>query len=140
MTRTYVSAPRAVLAMGAVGVLVGGAVAAARGWSRVKKQEMTREEAVKAAVRESGTTGLATATATAVVGVLGSTGILPLAGMVLVAAGTKHLADKALDARCARVAPALAEPGEPASTQTGPKKAAPKKTAPKKSKLKADKA
>jgi hypothetical protein len=89
-------APRASLAMGAAGAIVGGAVAAARDIDKVKQGDMTRDEAVKDVLKESGTTGLATATATAVVSSLGLTGVLSLAGLVAVAVGTKRLADKAL--------------------------------------------
>ena len=100
MTKTisYV-APRATVAMGAVGAVIGGTMAAARDYGKVRKEEMTREEAVRDVLKESGTTGLATATATAVVSVLGLTGLLSLTGIVVVAAGTKHLADKALERR-----------------------------------------
>lgn len=100
MTRTpYVNLPRASVAMGGAGAIVGGAVAAARNYDKVKNKEITREEAVKDVVRESSTTGLATATATAFVGVMGLTGLLSLAGIVVVTAGTKNLADKMLDSR-----------------------------------------
>ena len=125
MTKTTVSAPRAVVALGAVGMLVGGAVSAARNYGKVQKREMTREDAVKGVLRESGTTGLATATAGAVVGVLGSTGLLSLAGVVLVAAGTKHLADKAIDARFGH--PAVAASGTGDKPAARAKAAAPKK-------------
>lgn len=100
MTKTvYVNAPRATVAMGAAGALVGGAVAAARNYDKVQKKEITREAAVKNVLRESGTTGLATATATALVGAMGFTGLISLAGMVLVTAGTKHLTDRFIDGR-----------------------------------------
>ncbi|MDK2954597.1 MAG: hypothetical protein PWQ57_93 [Desulfovibrionales bacterium] len=107
-------APRASLAMGAAGAIVGGAVAAARDIDKVKKGDMTREEAVKDVLKESGTTGLATAAATAVVSSLGLTGVLSLAGLVAVAVGTKRLADKAL-AKCEtkRLAEGESEASEP---------------------------
>ncbi len=105
----YVTAPRATVAMGAAGALVGGAVAAARNYDRVQKKDMTREAAVRDVIKESGTTGLATATATAVMGALGFTGLLSLAGIVFVAAGTKHLADKLLEGTSAKpTVPAVA--------------------------------
>ena len=92
----HLVAPRATLAMGAAGALIGGAVAAARNYQRVQHQELSREDAVKDTLKEAGTTGLATATATAVVGALGFTGLVSLVGIVLATAGTKHLADKML--------------------------------------------
>lgn len=89
-------APRASLAMGAAGAIVGGSIAAARNIAKVEKQEMTREEAVRDVLKESGTTGLSTAMATAVVSAAGLTGILSLVGLVSVAVGAKYLADKAV--------------------------------------------
>lgn len=94
-------APRASLAMGAAGAIVGGSIAAARNISRVEKQEMTREEAVRDVLKESGTTGLSTAMATAVVSATGLTGILSLVGLVSVAVGAKYLADKAMTGQTA---------------------------------------
>ncbi len=88
-------APRASLAMGAAGAIVGGAVAAARNIDRVKQGRLTREEAVKDVIKESGTTGISTAMATAVVSAVGLTGILSLVGFVSVAVGAKYLADRA---------------------------------------------
>jgi DNA-binding phage protein len=93
-------APRASLAMGAAGAILGGSIAAARNISRVEKQEMTREEAVRDVLKESGTTGLSTAMATAVVSATGLTGILSLVGLVSVAVGAKYLADKAMTGQC----------------------------------------
>ncbi|NCC26263.1 MAG: hypothetical protein EOM25_13880 [Deltaproteobacteria bacterium] len=61
IVRQTAIAPRATLAMGAAGAIVGGAVAAARSIDKVQKGETSREEAVKEVIRESGTTGLATA-------------------------------------------------------------------------------
>ncbi len=117
-------APRATLAMGAAGAIVGGAVAAARNMDKVQKGETTREAAVKDVIQETGTTGLATATATAVVSSLGLTGFLGLASLAAVAVGTKRLADKTLADRKEK-ALAQAEAGNEAKT---PKKSA-RKTA-----------
>lgn len=113
MTRTplYVTSARATVAMGAVGAIVGGAVAAARNYDKVKTKELSREAAVKDVLKETGTTGLATATATALVSALGFTGLLSLAGIVVVTAGAKHLADKALAGKspCKALPPAETE-------------------------------
>ncbi len=116
----YVNAPRATVAMGAAGALVGGAVAAARNYDKVQKKEITREAAVKDVIRETGTTGLATATATALVGAMGFTGLLSLAGMVLVTAGAKHMADRVIDGRKTRTA-LPASPTPPDEGGTGEK-------------------
>ena len=98
-TATYMTAPRAMLAMGAVGAVIGGAVAAATNYGKVRQGAMTRDAAMKNVLRESGTTGLATATGTAVVGAMGVTGLLSLTGMVLVMAGVKHWADRVIDGK-----------------------------------------
>ncbi len=98
-------APRATLAMGAAGALVGGAVSAARNIGKVQKEEVSREDAIRDIIREAGTTGLSTATGTAVVSALGLGGIFSLVGLVGVAVGTKYLTDKVLDKRAARLAP-----------------------------------
>ncbi len=90
---------RATLAMGAVGAIVGGSAAAAQNIARVKHKEVTREQAVKNSLKEAGTTGLATAVATAAVGAVGLTGALSLVGMVAVAIGAKYVVDRALSAR-----------------------------------------
>ncbi len=125
MTKTpHVTAPRATLAMGAVGVVVGGAIAAAKNYDKVKKSEMTREDAVKDVLKESGTTGLATATATAVVGVLNLPGLISLAGIVVVTAGTKRLADRMLERKCAQ--PALPEQAKEDTVEEKPSKKAKK--------------
>lgn len=89
-------APRPALAMGAAGALIGGSISAAKNIASVKRQEMTPEEAVRDVFRETGTTGLATAVATAVVGAVGLTGILSLAGLVSITIGTKYLADQSM--------------------------------------------
>lgn len=121
MSKVYVNAPRATVAMGAAGALVGGAVAAAKNYDKVKKNEITREAAVKDVIKESGTTGIATATATALVSAMGFTGIVSLAGMVLATAGTKHLADKMLEKRCSKPALAGGEPAPATPVEEKPK-------------------
>ena len=93
------AAPRAVLAMGAVGAIVGGTASAARNIARVKNDEISKEDAVKDSLKEAGTTGLATAVAAAAVSAVGLTGALSLAGMVVAAIGAKYVADKALSGK-----------------------------------------
>jgi len=97
-------APRATLAMGAAGAIVGATVSAARNIGKVQKEQISREEAVKDIIREAGTTGLSTATGTAVVSALGLGGLFSLAGLIGVTVGTKYLVDKTLDKRKARAA------------------------------------
>ncbi len=109
---------RPTLAMGAVGAVVGGTAAAARNISRVNKDEITRGEAVTDTLKEAGTTGVATATATAVVSSIGLTGTLSLVGLVAVAVGAKYAADKVLSsasAACTKAVPAA----EPVAEKTG---------------------
>ncbi len=97
-------APRASLAMGAAGAIIGGTAAAARNINRVKQGQMTREEAVKDVIKETGTTGISTAMAMAAVSAVGVTGIFSLLGFVSVAVGAKYLADKAMSGGSAREA------------------------------------
>jgi len=94
-------APRASLAMGAAGAIIGGTAAAARNIDRVRQGQMTREDAVRDVIKETGTTGISTAMATAAVSAVGVTGIFSLLGFVSVAVGAKYLADKAMSGKAA---------------------------------------
>lgn len=109
-------APRASLAMGAAGAVVGGSIAAARNIAKVQNKEMTKEEAVKDVLKEGGATGLSTAMATAVVSAVGLTGILSLAGLISVTVGAKYLVDQTMAGRaagtCAAVRKSAALPQE----------------------------
>ncbi len=119
---------RPTLAMGAVGAIVGGTAAAARNISRVNKNEMTRSEAVTDSIKEAGTTGVATAAATAVVSSVGLTGTLSLVGLVAVAIGAKYAADKVLS--CAGSACCSShKPAEAVAEGPAPKEESKKKTA-----------
>lgn len=60
------------------------------GESKMRKS-INREEAVSDTIKEAAGTGLATATATAVVGAVGATGLLSLIGVLAAATGTKYL-------------------------------------------------
>lgn len=106
-TTRYV--PRATLAMGGVGAIIGGTAAAAKNIRRVKDAEISREEAVKNTLKEAAGTGLATAGATAVVGAVGATGFLSLLGVVTVATGAKYLWDAATSPAKASDKPAKKE-------------------------------
>lgn len=94
---TYVTQwlPRASLAMGGVGMIVGGTAAAAKNIRRVESAEINREEAVRDTFKEAAGAGLSTATATAVIGAVGATGFLSLFGAAAVATGAKYLWDAA---------------------------------------------
>jgi hypothetical protein len=94
-TRVTRFVPQASLAMGGVGAIVGGTAAAAKNIRRLRDAEINREEAVKDTFKEAAGAGLATATATAVVGAVGATGLLSLVGLLAVATGTKYLWDAA---------------------------------------------
>lgn len=126
-----VTAPRATLAMGVVGAVIGGFVASARNYDKVKYGEMSKDEAVKDVIRESGTTGVSTAAGTAVMSALGTSGLISLAGMVFVAAGTKRVLDNVIDSStaCAAKAPieVAANQPEEAEEKTTKKKTATKK-------------
>jgi hypothetical protein len=95
MTNATRSVPRSSLAMGGVGAIIGGTAAAAKNIRRVKDGEIHREEAVRDTIKEAAGAGLATAAATALVGVFGATGLLSLVGIVAVATGTKYVWDAA---------------------------------------------
>ncbi len=86
-------APRASLVMGGVGAVIGGVSAAARNIRRVRESEVSREEAVRSTLKDAAGTGLAAAAATAVVGAVGASGFMALAGIVVVATGAKYLWD-----------------------------------------------
>ncbi|MCW7754076.1 hypothetical protein OOT00_08760 [Desulfobotulus sp. H1] len=87
-------APRASLAMGAAGALVGGSIATAKNIRKVKEESITKDEAVKDILKESATTGIATAIGTAAVSMVGLRGTLSLLGLLSVTIGVKYLADK----------------------------------------------
>jgi hypothetical protein len=110
----------AVLGSVVFGAVVGGAVAAAESIPKVRAGQMDRREAAMAVAREAGATGAATGAAVAVVGALGLGGFLSLAGIVVVATGTKYLLDAALrPAPAVAASSAVGEPepaAEPAST------------------------
>jgi hypothetical protein len=97
-TRVTSFVPRAALAMGTVGAVIGGTAAAAKNFRRVSEGEINREEAVKDTVKEAAGAGLATAAAGAVVGAMGATGFFAFLGVVAVATGTKYLWDSATTA------------------------------------------
>ncbi len=120
--------PHATLAMGTLGALVGGTMAAAKNIRSVKEGDMAREEAVRGVVREAAGTGLATAAATAVVGTLGITGFAAGVGIVALATGTKYLWDAGTNKMAA------SEPE--AAPATVEKKATATKTSTKKTKVK----
>lgn len=116
-------APRASLAMGAAGAIVGGSVAAARNIRKVRQGEMSREHAVKNALTESGATGISTAMATAAVTAVGLTGFLSLFGFVAVAVGAKYLADAAMTSQVQGAAsPVAAKQGQSGKTSGKPRK------------------
>ncbi len=121
--------PHATLAMGTLGALVGGTMAAAKNFRSVKEDNMSREEAVRGVVREAAGTGLATAAATAVVGTLGITGFAAGVGIVALATGTKYLWDTGMASKKAaseaEAAPVTVE--EPAAAKTTAKKTKTKK-------------
>ena len=95
----YASTSRVVLtaavgASGALGAVVGGALAAARDIKHVNDGAMTTSEAAADVGKEAVGSGLSTAAGVAATGILGLGGLLGLAGFVGVAAGTKYLWNK----------------------------------------------
>ena len=96
MTRVL---PKASLAVGGVGAIIGGTAAAAKNIRRVKNEEINREEAVRDTVKEAAGAGLATAAATAVAGAVGGAGWLSLLGFMAVATGAKYVWDSAVNSQ-----------------------------------------
>lgn len=100
MSYPLVSVPKATLAMGGLGVIIGGSAAAAKSIRRVQTEAVDREQAVKEMAMEAAGTGLATAAGTAVVGTLGiRNGLFSVLGMLTVATGVKYAWDRLAAAR-----------------------------------------
>ena len=95
-TQSVSLASRAFFGMGCVGAVIGAASAAAKNIPMVKNNEIKRTEAIKIVLKESAGVGLATAAATAAVGVVAPrSGIFSILGFTAVATGVKMLWDKA---------------------------------------------
>jgi len=93
--QTDFSLSRAALAMGSIGAVMGAASAAAKNISMIKNNEIGGVEAAKSVLKESAGVGLATATATAVIGsVVSRSSFFSILGFAVVATGTKMLWDK----------------------------------------------
>jgi hypothetical protein len=113
--RPAAPAPSA-LKMGGVGMIVGAAGSAAANIRRLQSGDIDKGQALKNVVRDAAGAGVATAAATAIVGMLGLSGLLSVAGLLTTATATKYLYDGALG-------PAV----KPASEPAVPKPAAAKK-------------
>ncbi len=85
--------PRSTLYMAGVGAIVGGTSAVAKNIRRVRDSQISREDAVKDTMKEAAGAGLATAAAAAVVRSVGATGLLSLAGVLVVATSAKYFID-----------------------------------------------
>ncbi len=93
--QTGFSLSRVAFAMGGVGAIMGATSAAAKNISMVKKNEIGGIEAAKSVLKESAGVGLATATATVVIGVVSpKSSFLSILGFAVIATGTKMLWDK----------------------------------------------
>ncbi|WP_319523043.1 hypothetical protein [uncultured Desulfosarcina sp.] len=95
------------LAMGGVGMIVGGSASAAANIRRLNSGEIEKSEAVKNVIRDSAGAGIATAAATAVVGALRLGGLLSVVGLLTTATATKYLYDTAFEPK---PAPATVKP------------------------------
>jgi hypothetical protein len=104
------SVPGATFAMGGVGAIIGGTAAAAKNIRRVKEAEIKKDEAVKDTLREATGAGLATATATAVMGAVGATGLVSILGVIAVATGAKYFWDGITQPAKPQPAPAKKRP------------------------------
>lgn len=78
------------------GALVGGAASAAGNARKVKSGEMSGRQAALDALREAGTTGLASGAGVAAMNALRVGGVAGLVGIAAVATGTKYLLDSVL--------------------------------------------
>ncbi|WP_051295090.1 magnetosome protein MamC [Maridesulfovibrio bastinii] len=81
-----------------LGAVIGGAVSAFQNAGKVKKGDMTKDEAIKDCIKEAGTMGVSTGTASAVVNPLPLGPIGSALGFVAVASGTKYMLNKAFPA------------------------------------------
>jgi hypothetical protein len=121
------------LAMGGVGMIVGGSASAAANIRRLNGGEIEKGEAVKNVVRDSAGAGIATAAATAVVGALRLGGLLSVVGLLATATATKYLYDTAFEPKPApetfipekKKAPTAKQAAKPASKAKPKAKAKP---------------
>lgn len=95
------ASPKPVIAATAFGGFIAGAVTGAtltsvRTLKKIKKGEMTPKQAGKEIIKESGSLGLATSVGVTATALLGISGILSIASVALVTAGTKYALDSAL--------------------------------------------
>ena len=90
----------AVAAMGMVGAMLGGIVAAARDARALEDGEKNRKEAAGDIVKEAVGTGLAAAVGAAAGGAFFRSGPLALAAMAAVGIGTKYLYDGLTGTTC----------------------------------------
>lgn len=105
------------LAMGGVGLIVGAAGSAAANIRRLNDGKIDKGQAARNVIRDAAGAGVATAAATAVVGGLGLTGLLSVAGLLATATATHYLYDTAFEPE-----------KEPATPQPAPKKIVKKTT------------
>jgi hypothetical protein len=122
------AAPSA-LAMGGFGMIVGAAGSAAANIRRLNNGEIEQGEALKNVVRDATGAGVATAAATALVNMLGMSGLFAVAGTLTAATATKYLYDTAFEPK-----------PEPVAAQPAPKPVVKKKAAAKKPAKKSPKA
>jgi hypothetical protein len=85
------------LKMGGVGMIVGAAGSAAANIRRLRNHEIDKGQALKNVLRDSAGAGAATAAATAVVGMLGFSGLMSVAGLLTTATAAKYLFDSAFE-------------------------------------------
>lgn len=95
------ASPKPVIAATAFGGFIAGAVTGAtltsvRTLKKIKKGEMTPKQAGKEIIKESGSLGIATSAGVTATALLGITGILSIASVALITAGTKYALDSAL--------------------------------------------
>jgi hypothetical protein len=118
--------------MGGLGIIVGATGSAAANIRSMQNGEIQKGQAIGNVVRDAAGAGVATAAATAIVGRLGLTGLVSVAGLLTVATATRYLYNAAFESPKKKIAP------EPTAKQPV-KKAAAKKPAKKSAKTTAKK-
>lgn len=94
-TARYISPATATAVL--FGAVVGGVAAAAANARKVKNGEMSGKQATLCALREAGTTGVASGAGVAAMAALRVGGVVGLVGIAAVATGAKYLMDSVLD-------------------------------------------
>lgn len=78
------------------GAVTGATLSGVRSLRKIKKGEITPKEAGKTMLLESGSLGIATSVGVTATAFLGISGVLSIAGVALITAGTKYALDSVI--------------------------------------------